>query len=234
MVAGKLRGDILFSIHWEDSDVGGYSLYERVKKGDVFETGEVSLGIKYIIEILEVNKGGLFRSESIKIFASKINYPGKCEILATWKYKCLEGQSTTSGSIVVENIETDSVRMRAHPLQYEKENSPSLEVDSLWVLTSRGNPYPQNYVKILEIKENEYVVFDTLNFDPEEKKEKTCFDSDGGLNYGVEGYAEDGTRREEDRCVNKDLLVEAHCENNYIREEPYFCPNGCKDRICKE
>jgi len=166
MFADKLGKDISFYIHWEDSDVGGYSFFERVKEGEIFETGEVRPGIKYIIKILEVKKGNLFRPASIKILASEINYPGKCEILATWKYKCFEGQSTTSGSIVVEEINNNSVKMRAHPLQYEKEDSPILLKDSLWVLTPRNPSYPQNYIKILDVKENEYVIFNTLNSNP--------------------------------------------------------------------
>lgn len=73
------------------------------------------------------------------------------------------------------------------------------------------------------------------------KKEASCTDSDGGLNYYVKGSATDLTENEGfttqiDSCSGNFVLNEiscvSDCEESCILLEPYNCPNGCEDGAC--
>lgn len=71
-----------------------------------------------------------------------------------------------------------------------------------------------------------------------------CTDSDGGKNYYVKGSTygmyggQMGTFPDAccsgDRCdyTTGDRVLETYCDGQYIRTEPYKCPNGCKDGAC--
>ena len=82
------------------------------------------------------------------------------------------------------------------------------------------------------------------------KKNPSCSDSDGGLDYYVKGNVtgtwEDGSPNNiiyEDRCAlgqsgnpdaDKDpnALVEAYCFKGTYGYDYYSCPNGCNDGVC--
>jgi hypothetical protein len=68
---------------------------------------------------------------------------------------------------------------------------------------------------------------------------KTCVDSDGGINYYVKGFANPCPCTKEpcpscgvwaDNCLNETTLLEYSCEN--LNGEEYFCPYGCQDGAC--
>ncbi len=63
-----------------------------------------------------------------------------------------------------------------------------------------------------------------------------CYDSDGGKNYDIKGYARKGGIYGEDQC-KKGYLVEYYCENNEVKSEfvKCNCDNGiCVKQNCKE
>ncbi len=64
--------------------------------------------------------------------------------------------------------------------------------------------------------------------------EKSCTDSDGGLNYNIKGIASDSrAERLEDFCVDSTKLNEAICNvDNLAANAEYNCPKGCKDGAC--
>jgi len=66
-----------------------------------------------------------------------------------------------------------------------------------------------------------------------------CEDSDGGVNYYVQGFVNPCPCYEEpcpscgvwiETCLNESTLIEYSCEN--LGGELYTCPNGCKDGAC--
>jgi len=66
-----------------------------------------------------------------------------------------------------------------------------------------------------------------------------CEDSDGGVNYYVQGFVNPCPCYEEpcpacgvwiETCLNESTLIEYSCEN--LGGEQYTCPNGCKDGAC--
>lgn len=63
-----------------------------------------------------------------------------------------------------------------------------------------------------------------------------CTDSDGGINYYVQGslsgMCTPGTLCGvwADSCIDSVILLEYSCEN--LNGEKYTCPNGCKDGVC--
>ncbi len=62
----------------------------------------------------------------------------------------------------------------------------------------------------------------------------TCTDSDGGKNYETYGYviqSDTPNSQHSDSCTSK-TLYETYCENNQIKTEAHFCPNGCNDGAC--
>jgi len=64
----------------------------------------------------------------------------------------------------------------------------------------------------------------------------TCIDSDGGKNYETYGYVILSSPlftkiHHSDSCTSK-TLYETYCENNQIKTEAHFCPNGCNDGAC--
>lgn len=61
----------------------------------------------------------------------------------------------------------------------------------------------------------------------------SCQDSDGGLNYNVQGEANDGVEDLEDFCVNNIKLSEALCNNDgNAAYAQYDCPNRCSNGVC--
>jgi len=72
----------------------------------------------------------------------------------------------------------------------------------------------------------------------------SCFDSDGGLNYGVYGRVggekhalKTGSFFEEDTCLNEILLLEYYCApsskiNSYMFSKEHVCKNMCEDGRC--
>jgi len=72
------------------------------------------------------------------------------------------------------------------------------------------------------------------------KEEPECFDSDGGLNYGVAGYVTYLGGRQDDTCFYGYMVQEFYCEgDNYGREDVY-CEDifgfgaTCSDGACKK
>ncbi len=56
-----------------------------------------------------------------------------------------------------------------------------------------------------------------------DKDEPVCFDSDGGKNYTIQGYVDDGSQQVYDGC-NGTVLMEWYCENGSFQSELLECP----------
>lgn len=69
-----------------------------------------------------------------------------------------------------------------------------------------------------------------------------CHDSDGGKNYSIKGTATgligDTTHTLTDKCANYigiekgGYVTEYYCNNDQLRNDDYYCPNGCRDGTC--
>ena len=63
----------------------------------------------------------------------------------------------------------------------------------------------------------------------------TCTDSDGGLDYYIQGTTTDSSTSKTDNCFNDgtNRLAEYYCtETNIAEQINYICPNGCQDGAC--
>ena|GEM_PF-4552476 len=60
-----------------------------------------------------------------------------------------------------------------------------------------------------------------------------CYDSDGGVNWYLQGTATAGGRSFSDRCGNgTGYLYEMHCSGDQIAEGAIKCANGCANGAC--
>ena len=59
----------------------------------------------------------------------------------------------------------------------------------------------------------------------------TCTDSDGGLNYDVQGTVNDGSSTGVDYC-NGNFVVEAYCAGNALSYQGHECAYGCSNGAC--
>ena len=62
--------------------------------------------------------------------------------------------------------------------------------------------------------------------------ETKCFDSDGGKDYFVNGYAKDANSKKQDICFDQSYLYEAYCRNNRDTYTKKACEFGCEDGVC--
>ena len=65
----------------------------------------------------------------------------------------------------------------------------------------------------------------------------TCSDSDGGINYYLQGTTTNATVSHTDACVPNPgsvtaLLTEFYCSGSAVQNATYGCPNGCSNGAC--
>jgi len=72
--------------------------------------------------------------------------------------------------------------------------------------------------------------------EPELGGNETCYDSDGGLNYYVQGTCIDPGSTSRDFCVDGARLWEHYCNEDFTicESHNYSCPYGCESGICLE
>jgi hypothetical protein len=90
----------------------------------------------------------------------------------------------------------------------------------------------KNWLGGSDVSDNFFIVVNQTN--QTQPSNATCIDSDGGLNYYVEGVInytnEDGESfSSADVCNSEGFLVEGFCGPNTIS---YSCPNGCLNGAC--
>ncbi|MBI1935507.1 hypothetical protein HYS31_03625 [Candidatus Woesearchaeota archaeon] len=65
---------------------------------------------------------------------------------------------------------------------------------------------------------------------------ESCTDSDGGIDYYVQGWTKNKSVSQNDYCTSAPAsfnLVEFYCAHgNSVVEDHFLCPNGCKDGAC--
>jgi hypothetical protein len=59
-----------------------------------------------------------------------------------------------------------------------------------------------------------------------------CTDSDGGLNYYLQGTTYSPITNQTDYCSNANYLQESYCLNGVMIGTTYICPYGCIDGAC--
>ena len=68
------------------------------------------------------------------------------------------------------------------------------------------------------------------------EEEKTCKDSDNGLNYYIKGDCSLSSGQSgggvSDYCIDKNTLKECYCEDNNLQPMEYDCQQGCQDGVC--
>lgn len=64
-------------------------------------------------------------------------------------------------------------------------------------------------------------------------KPSSCVDHDEGLEYFVPSYVEYDGKELYDRCEDENTLVEAYCEDGWVKTQTYDCKLGCENGACK-
>ncbi|MFH1714476.1 MAG: LamG-like jellyroll fold domain-containing protein [Candidatus Nealsonbacteria bacterium] len=125
------------------------------------------------------------------------------------------------GCTVKETVKEDVIKT-----EIEKEDVIEIEIET-------------ESEKEISIQEN----IKTEESEIKNSKAFACFDSDGGKDYYVKGYAETngGEDKKEDSCryfytktQSVDMLYEAYCQDGEIKVDEYQCPQGCRSSACVE
>ena len=61
---------------------------------------------------------------------------------------------------------------------------------------------------------------------------KSCFDSDGGLDYYTAGYVKFDNTTYYDNCINEKVLIEGYCEGDKFNTTTYYCSFICENGSC--
>jgi len=65
-------------------------------------------------------------------------------------------------------------------------------------------------------------------------KEPSCLDTDGGINYLVQGTASSSPSRKTDNCKSTQVLEEFYCSGDKITSQLYRCNVACDQGACSQ